>query len=100
MTSGATPADFTSLTFVDVSRHFGRRRALAASPYAATPATSSALLGPNGAGKSTLLAMLATLLDAIGGEVRYGDSTARRLGAGAADAHRRCSRTSSTSIPS
>ena len=54
--------DFTSLTLVDVSRHFGRRRALTACRCAARPARSLALLGPNGAGKSTLLSIAATLL--------------------------------------
>ena len=80
MTSGATPADFTSLTFVDVSRHFGRRRVLNKISLRCDAGEIVALLGPNGAGKSTLLAIAATLLDPSSGEVRYGDRTARAFG--------------------
>jgi ABC-type multidrug transport system ATPase subunit len=74
------PADFTSLTFVDVSRHFGRRRVLNKISLRCDAGQIVALLGPNGAGKSTLLAIAATLLDPSSGEVRYGDRTARSVG--------------------
>jgi heme ABC exporter ATP-binding subunit CcmA len=69
--------DFTSLTFTDVSRHFGRRRALARVTFSAEAGQVVALLGANGSGKSTLLSIAATLLDASSGEVRYGGVTAR-----------------------
>ena len=69
--------DFTSLTLTDVSRHFGRRRALAHVTFSAQAGQIVALLGANGAGKSTLLSIAATLLDASSGEVRYGRMTAR-----------------------
>jgi heme ABC exporter ATP-binding subunit CcmA len=64
--------DFDSLTVEDVSRHFGRRRAVSHISFQATYGTVLGLLGPNGAGKSTLLAMLATLLRPSAGRIRYG----------------------------
>lgn len=69
--------DFTSLTLTAVSRHFGRRRALADVNLTAEAGQVVALLGANGAGKSTLLSIVATLLDPSSGEVRYGTTTAR-----------------------
>lgn len=72
--------DFTSLTLTNVSRHFGRRRALSGVTFAAEAGQIVALLGANGAGKSTLLSILATLLDASSGDVRYGRITAREGG--------------------
>ena len=65
--------DFTSLTFTDVSRHFGRRRALNRVSFTCRAGEVIGLLGPNGAGKSTLLAITATLLAPSSGEVRYGE---------------------------
>jgi heme ABC exporter ATP-binding subunit CcmA len=73
--------DFTSLTFADVTRNFGRRRALNKVSFRCEAGEVIALLGPNGAGKSTLLSITATLLAPSSGEVRYGAHTA---GAGAA----------------
>jgi heme exporter protein A len=65
--------DFTSLTFSDVSRHFGRRRALNRVSLRCDAGEILALLGPNGAGKSTLLSIAATLLRPSSGSVTYGD---------------------------
>ena len=65
--------DFTNLQFIDVSRTFGRRRALTRVSLSAGAGTITALLGHNGAGKSTLLSIAATLLQPTSGEVRYGD---------------------------
>jgi heme ABC exporter ATP-binding subunit CcmA len=65
--------DFTSLTFADVSRHFGRRRALTHVSFRCEAGEILALLGPNGAGKSTLLSIAATLLVPSSGSVRYGE---------------------------
>jgi heme exporter protein A len=65
--------DFTSLRFVDVTRTFGRRRALNRVSLAAEAGTITALLGHNGAGKSTLLSIAATLLQPTSGKVHYGD---------------------------
>ncbi len=67
--------DFRSLTFTDVSRHFGRRRVLNKVSFRFDAGEIVAVLGPNGAGKSTLLSIAATLLDPSSGEVRYGDAT-------------------------
>ena len=91
--------DFTSLTFVDVSRHFGRRRALNSVSLRCEAGEIVALLGPNGAGKSTLLSIAATLLEPSAGQVRYGDhGRAGRRGARARASA--CSATTSTCIPS
>ena len=70
--------DFSDLRFVDVSRSFGRRRALTRVSLTAAAGTITALLGPNGAGKSTLLSIAATLLAPSSGRVEYGtlDATA------------------------
>jgi heme exporter protein A len=73
--------DFTQLRLVDVSRSFGRRRALHKVSFTARQGTITALLGHNGAGKSTLLAIAATLLRATSGRVEYGDADAASGGA-------------------
>jgi heme ABC exporter ATP-binding subunit CcmA len=65
--------DFRSLTFTDVSRHFGRRRVLNKVSCQLSAGEIVALLGPNGAGKSTLLSIAATLLNPSSGRVLYGD---------------------------
>ena len=65
--------DFSSLRFVDVTRTFGRRRALNRVSFAAEAGTITALLGHNGAGKSTLLSIAATLLAPTSGQVLYGE---------------------------
>ena len=67
-------ADFGAVTLVDVSRHYGRRRAVSHVSLAVQSGEIIGLLGPNGAGKSTLLAMLATLVTPTSGEIRYGSS--------------------------
>ena len=72
--------DFTSITFADVSRDFGRRRALARVSFTAAAGQVVALLGANGSGKSTLLSIAATLLGPSSGTVRYGTVTAREGG--------------------
>jgi heme exporter protein A len=72
--------DFTRLTLSEVSRHFGRRRALVRVSFTCKAGEILGLVGPNGAGKSTLLAIVSTLLAPTSGEVRYGEHTARQAG--------------------
>ena len=72
--------DFTSLTFADVSRHFGRRRALSRVSFRCDAGDVLALLGPNGAGKSTLLSISSTLLVPSAGQVLYGEHRASVAG--------------------
>jgi len=74
--------DFDRLVVDDVSRHFGRRRALTRVSLTCGAGTILGLLGPNGAGKSTLLAILSTLLAPTSGHVRYGTFDARSAGPG------------------
>jgi heme ABC exporter ATP-binding subunit CcmA len=73
--------DFDHLAVEDVSRHFGRRRAVSRVSFRADCGAILGLLGPNGAGKSTMLAMLATLLKPTTGVIRYGSIDARVHGA-------------------
>jgi len=67
-----TALDFDEISAEDVSRNFGRRRAVSRITFRARRGTILGLLGPNGAGKSTLLAMLATVLRPSAGVIRYG----------------------------
>ncbi len=73
--------DFDDVTVEDVSRHFGRRKALSRISLTARAGRLLGLLGPNGAGKSTLLAILGTLLQPTSGAVRYGTGDAAAGGA-------------------
>ena len=68
--------DFSTLTFDNVYRNFGRRRALSGVSFTLEAGQLTALLGANGSGKSTLLAIAATLMQPSSGEVRYGSATA------------------------
>src|SRR4051812_49892727 len=73
--------DFDAVRLTDVSRHFGRRRALSKVSFTLRGGEIVGLLGPNGAGKSTLIGILATLVAATSGEVQYGMRTGRDGGA-------------------
>jgi heme ABC exporter ATP-binding subunit CcmA len=66
--------DFDDVAVEDVSRVFGRRRALSRVSFGIGRGHILGLLGPNGAGKSTMLALLATLLRPTSGRIRYGDT--------------------------
>jgi heme exporter protein A len=70
--------DFTTLRLTDVTRAFGRRRALNRVSLRAEAGELVAILGPNGSGKSTLLSIAATLLLPSTGEVWYGAHDGRR----------------------
>ena len=72
--------DFLELSIRELSRHFGRRRALSRLTLDCRAGETVGLLGPNGAGKSTLLAIVSTLAAPSSGEVRYGGRTAREIG--------------------
>ena len=67
--------DFDRVELADVSRHFGRRRAVSRLSLGIGRGEILGLLGPNGAGKSTLIAMLATLVRPSTGTIRYGDQS-------------------------
>src|SRR5687767_15751749 len=72
--------DFDTVFVDDVSRHYGRRRALAHVTLQAERGQVLGLFGPNGAGKSTLISVLSTLLRPTSGHVRYGAHTVAAAG--------------------
>jgi heme ABC exporter ATP-binding subunit CcmA len=69
--SSATSA-FDQVALDDVSRSYGRRRAVSKVTLGLRAGEILGLLGPNGAGKSTLIGMLATLVAPTSGTIRYG----------------------------
>ncbi len=71
---------FDEVRLVDVSRHFGRRRAVSQISLTIRSGEILGLLGPNGAGKSTIIGMLATLVAPTSGSITYGGAAARALG--------------------
>jgi len=73
--------DFDQVTADEVSRHFGRRRALSRISFNVRRGTILGLLGPNGAGKSTMISLLATLMRPSEGDIRYGPHAATTTGA-------------------
>ena len=72
--------DFDTVSVDDVSRNYGRRRALAHVTLQAARGEVLGLFGPNGAGKSTLISVLSTLLRPSSGRVRYGTHAADLAG--------------------
>jgi ABC-type multidrug transport system ATPase subunit len=73
--------DFDRVELADISRNFGRRRAVSHVTLNVARGEILGLLGPNGAGKSTLLGMIATLVAPTSGRIAYGDVEGRRIGA-------------------
>ena len=71
---------FERVELAEVSRHFGRRRAVSRVSLAAKAGEILGFLGPNGAGKSTLIGMLATLVVPSSGSIRYGGRSAAQAG--------------------
>lgn len=84
--SAARRVDFERVETDNVSRQFGRRRALSKVNVHASAGDVLVLLGPNGAGKSTLLNILSSLMRPTSGRVRYGHHTVAEAG----DALRAC----------
>jgi len=74
------PDEFHTIELRDVSRHFGRRRALSKISLTCRAGEIVGLVGPNGAGKSTLLSVLSTLTRPTAGSVHYGDRQAAQRG--------------------
>lgn len=64
----------------DLSRHYGRRRALSRVSLTFKAGAITGLFGPNGAGKSTLLGVLSTLVRPSAGDVHYGGRPAAAWG--------------------
>jgi ABC-type multidrug transport system ATPase subunit len=73
-------ADFDVVSVRNLSRHYGRRRALTRVTLECRSGQVIGVLGPNGAGKSTLLGVLSTLIRPSAGDVLYGDRPARAWG--------------------
>ena len=72
--------DFLDLSIRELSRNYGRRRALSRISLECRAGEIVGLLGPNGAGKSTLLSVISTLAAPSSGEVLYGGRTAKQIG--------------------
>ena len=72
--------DFHELSIRELSRSYGRRRALSRVSIDCRAGEILGLLGPNGAGKSTLLSIVSTLTAPTSGDVFYGGRTARDIG--------------------
>lgn len=71
--------DAPTLELTDLSKAYGKTRALRNLSYTFTPGIYG-LLGPNGAGKSTLMNILAGILDPTSGEVKLSGEPISGLG--------------------
>src|SRR5688572_547589 len=63
--------DFDVVTMNEVSRYYGRRRALVRATLELRRGAMIGLFGPNGAGKSTILGVLSTQIQPSRGHVHY-----------------------------
>ena len=77
--AGAT-CEFSGVSVDQVSRAYGRRRALWRVSVECRAGAILGLFGPNGAGKSTLLGVLSTLVQPTAGIIRYGTQTSTEWG--------------------
>ena len=66
------------VSFENVSKHYGRLRAVDGLTLDLRPGETVALLGPNGAGKSTSLDMLLALRKPTSGKIQMFGSTRTR----------------------
>ena len=82
MSVSASAHDFDRIELREVSRYFGRRRALSKVSLTCRRGEIVGLLGPNGAGKSTLLSLLSTLARPTSGAIYYGERTSSEHGDG------------------
>ena len=67
--TGSEPSD-AAIEARELSKSFGRRRALRGVSFSAAPGELLAVIGPNGAGKTTLLSILAGIRRPDSGELR------------------------------
>ncbi len=65
----------------NVSKHFGKVRALDAVDIEFAPGTLTTLLGPSGCGKTTLLRLVSGLEPVSSGEIWFGDENVTKLSA-------------------
>src|SRR5210317_779418 len=65
----------------NVSKHFGKVRALNAVDIEFAPGTLTTLLGPSGCGKTTLLRLVSGLEPVSSGEIWFGDENVTNLSA-------------------
>ncbi|MDJ0874537.1 MAG: ABC transporter ATP-binding protein [Desulfobacterales bacterium] len=65
----------------NVSKHFGKVRALDAVDIAFAPGSLTTLLGPSGCGKTTLLRLVSGLEPVSSGEIWFGDQNVTKLSA-------------------
>lgn len=65
----------------NVSKHFGKVRALDAVDIAFAPGTLTTLLGPSGCGKTTLLRLVSGLEPVSSGEIWFGEENVTKLSA-------------------
>jgi len=72
--------DFETIELEDVTRRYGRRRALSRVTLSCRAGEIVGLFGPNGAGKSTLLGICSTLVQPTSGTVTYGGRSSAELG--------------------
>ena len=70
MSSKISPGEPPIVEVAELTRLFGRRKAVAGVSFALAPGECLALFGPNGAGKTTLLRILAGLLKPTSGAAR------------------------------
>ena len=68
----ATTGVFDSVHAVEVSKIYGRHRALAGVSLSLQSGKVTALLGPNGSGKTTLLMLFSTLSRPSSGQINFG----------------------------